>query len=194
MQQAIALDGQQHKLLAVHIVWSVELVSMGELEGQNDGLTRRRLLVLLSAGAVVCVSGPAFAGDDGGGEGGDSDGDSSGSGNSGSGGGEGGDDGGDDGGGEGGDDDGDDDSSGSSGGKGKTQDDARDALRKGEVIPLSLAITKLHDSYDGRIIDVRLTEKGTRLDYRFKVVAKDGKVVSVTMNARNGRLRGFLGF
>ena len=172
---------------------------MDELEGQNDGLTRRRRLVLLSAGAVVCVSGPALAGGDGdsGGEGGDSGGDSSGSGSSGSGsgGGEGGDDGGDDGGGEGGDDgDGDDDSSGSSGGSGKSQDDARDALRKGEVIPLSLALTRLRDRYDGRVIDVRLTEKGGRFDYRFKVVGQDGKVVSVTMNARNGRLRGFLGF
>lgn len=195
MQQAIVWDGQQHKLLAVHLFWSVELASMDELEGQNDGLTRRRLLVLLSAGALVCVSDKAFAGDDGdsGGEGGDSGGDSSGSGSSGSGGGEGGDDGGDDGGGEGG-DDGDDDSSGSSSGKGKSQDDARDALRKGEVIPLSLAISRLRDRYNGRIIDVRLTEKGTRIDYRFKVVDPNGKVVSVTMNARNGRLRGLLGF
>lgn len=168
---------------------------MDEYEGLNDGLTRRRLLVLLSAGAAACLPGQVFAGDgDSGGEGGDSDGDSSGGGNSGSGGGEGGDDGGDDGGGEGGDDDGDDDSSGSSGSKGKSQDDARDALRKGEVIPLSLAITRLRDQYDGRIIDVRLTEKDTRIDYRFKVVGLDGKVISVTMNARNGRLRGFLGF
>ena len=199
MQQAIVLGGQRQKLLAAHIIWRVEFASMDELEGQNDGLTRRRLLVLLSAGAVVCVSGPALAGGDGdsGGEGGDSGGDSSGSGSSGSGsgGGEGGDDGGDDGGGEGGDDgDGDDDSSGSSGGSGKSQDDARDALRKGEVIPLSLALTRLRDRYDGRVIDVRLTEKGGRFDYRFKVVGQDGKVVSVTMNARNGRLRGFLGF
>ena len=91
-------------------------------------------------------------------------------------------------------DDGDDSSSGNSGSSVKSQDDARDAMRKGEVIPLSVALTRLRDRYDGRVIDVRLTEKGGRFDYRFKVVGQDGKVVSVTMNARNGRLRGFLGF
>lgn len=144
--------------------------------------------MLLSVGAAACLASPAIAGDgDSGGEGGSSGSGGSGSGSgSGSGGGEGGDDGGDD--------DGDDDSSGNSGGKGKSQDDAREALRNGEVIPLSLAIEKLHDRVDGRIIDVRLTENGAWMDYRFKVVSLDGKVVSVTMNARNSRLRGFPGF
>lgn len=151
---------------------------------------------LLLAASLACAPTRVFAkdGDSDGGEGGDSDGGDSGSDSSGSGSGSegnsgsGGDDH-DDGG-----DDGDDDSSGSSSGSGKSQDDARDAVRDGKVIPLSVAITSLRDKYDGRIIDVRLTERGNRIDYRFKVVGPDGKVVSVTMNAHNGRMRGFFGF
>lgn len=165
----------------------------------NDALSRRRLLTLLLAASITCASTQAFAsdGESDGGEGGDSDGggsdgDSSGSGSGGEGNsGSGGDDGDDH---DDGDDDGDDDSSGSSSGLAKSQDDARDAVRDGKVIPLSVAITSLRDRYNGRIIDVRLTERGSRIDYRFKVVGQDGKVVSVTMNARNGRMRGFFGF
>jgi hypothetical protein len=149
---------------------------------------------------MTCASTQAFAsdGDSDGGEGGDSDGGDSGGDSSGSG-----SDGGEGNSGSGGDDgddhddsdnDGDDDSSGSSSAGGKSQDDARDAVREGKVIPLSAAITSLRDRYTGRIIDVRLTERGNRIDYRFKVVGPDGKVVSVTMNARNGRMRGFFGF
>ena len=167
---------------------------MDELSGNNEQLTRRRLLVLFSAGAVVCLTSPSLAEDgDSGGEGGDSGEGGSGSGSSGSGSSGGGSSGGGEGGDDDSDNDGDDDSSSGSG-KGKSQDDARDALRKGEVIPLSLAITRLRDRYDGRIIDVRLTEKGSRIVYRFKVVDDDGKVTTVTMNARNGLLRGYLGF
>jgi hypothetical protein len=155
--------------------------------------------MLLLAVSISCAPMQALASDgesDGGeggdSDGGDSDGDSSGSGSGGEGNsGSGGDDGDDH---DDGDDDGDDDSSGSSSGRGKSQDDARDAVRDGKVIPLSVAITRLRDRYDGRIIDVRLTERGNRFDYRFKVVGPDGKVVSVTMNARNGRMRGFFGF
>jgi hypothetical protein len=161
----------------------------------NDALNRRRWLTLLLAASITCASTQAFAsdGESDGGEGGDSDGgDSTGSGSGGEGSsGSGGDDGDDH---DEGDNDGDDDSSGSSSGRGKSQDDARDAVRAGQVIPLSMAITRLRDRYDGRIIDVRLTERGSRIDYRFKVVGPDGKVVSVTMNARNGRMRGFFGF
>lgn len=168
----------------------------------NDTLNRRQLMALLLAVSITCVPTLVLAkdGDSDGGEGGDSDGgdsggEGSGSGSSGSGGGEGGDNDGDDGDNDGDDGDNDgDDSSGSSKGRGKSQDDARDAVRSGEVIPLSDAITKLRDRYDGRIIDVRLTERGNKIDYRFKVVDQDGKVISVTMNARNGLLRGFFGF
>jgi hypothetical protein len=198
MQQAIALGGQQQKLLAAHIISSVNAGQMTTAMNANEKLSRRRLLMLFLTATAAYATTQAFA-KDGGGDGGDSDGDNSGSGssggNSGSGNGNsgsgGGDDDGDD---NGGDDDGDDDSSGSSSGKGKSQDDARDAVRAGEVIPLSDAISQLRNRYDGRIIDVRMTERGKRIDYRFKVVGQDGKVFSVTINARNGRLRGFLGF
>jgi hypothetical protein len=167
-------------------------------------ITRRTLLsLLLGAGVAAVLPVDAFA--DGGGGSGSDDGGSDGSDNSGSGSDSGSGSGSDD---SGGDDDGGDDNSGSSGNsgsgnsgpgsgnsgsKGRDQDKARDAVLKGEAIPLSRAFELLKKQHDGRVIEVFLNQKGSRLDYRFKIVDSAGKVVSVTMDARTGRIRGFLG-
>ncbi|MGB8818035.1 MAG: hypothetical protein WCC66_08975 [Rhizobiaceae bacterium] len=159
---------------------------------EDVSIGRRQLLALL-CGAAIFVAFPETAlAKDGGDSGGDSGSGSSGSGsgsNSGSGSdnsGSGSDDS---------DDDDDDDGSSNSGsGSGKDQDKARDAVQSGKVIPLSNAISLLRKKYSGRIIQVRLTEKGSRIDYRFKVVDGNGKVVSVSMDAQTGHFRGFLGF
>ncbi len=176
----------------------------------NDNINRRTVLsLLLGAGIAAVVPMAAFGdgGSGGGGSGGSGsgdgesgggsgdsdsgDGESGGGSNSGSGGG---DDGGEDGG-----DDGGDDNSGPSGnsgsGKGRRdQDKARDAVLKGDAIPLSRAFDMLRQKQEGRVIEVFFSQKGRRLDYRFKIVDDAGKVISVTMDARTGRIRGLLGF
>jgi hypothetical protein len=179
----------------------------------NDHQINRRMLLslLLGTGIAVLVSDTAYAdgggsgesgsgGDDGGSGSDDGSGSGSNSGSGGSGSGGSGDDGG---GSDDNEDDGGDDNSGSSGNsgsgsgnsgrKGRDQDKARDAVLKGKVIPLSRAFELLKKRNDGRVIEVLLTEKGSRLDYRFKLVDAAGNVVSITMDARTGRIRGFLG-
>ena len=151
-------------------------------------ISRRTLLALIfGAGIAALVPASAFA-DGGSGSGSNSD--SGGGSNSGSGSDSGADDNGGDG-----DNDEDDEngSSGSSGIEDRDQDEARDAVRNGKAISLSRAMGLLKQQHDGRVIAVTLREKGNRLDYRFKVVDGSGKVVSVTMDARTGRIRRFLG-
>jgi hypothetical protein len=71
------------------------------------------------------------------------------------------------------------------------EDDALEAVRDGEIIPLSQAISILREKNEGRVIDVRLTRSAIRDIYAFKVKSSSGRVKTVRMDARNGRIVGF---
>ena len=71
------------------------------------------------------------------------------------------------------------------------EDDALEAVRDGEIIPLSRAIDILRNTNEGRVIDVRLTRSAFRDIYAFKVKSSSGQVKTVRMDARNGRIVGF---
>jgi hypothetical protein len=71
------------------------------------------------------------------------------------------------------------------------EDDALEAVRDGEIIPLSQAISILRQKNEGRVIDVRLTRSAIRDIYAFKVKSSSGRVKTVRMDARNGRIVGF---
>jgi uncharacterized membrane protein YkoI len=92
------------------------------------------------------------------------------------------------------------DNSGNSGNSGRNradeeddadEDDALEAVRDGEIIPLSRAIDILRNTNEGRVIDVRLTRSAFRDIYAFKVKSSSGQVKTVRMDARNGRIVGF---
>jgi uncharacterized membrane protein YkoI len=150
----------------------------------GDALTRRRLLALLIGLATLSVT-PAFAkdGDSSGDSGSDSDGDDGDSDDADS----------ND------NDDNDDDSDDSddSSGKGNGRldsDKIRDAVKSGEALSLSKAMGLLDQESVGRVIDVSLVAKGNVLKYRFKVVTPSGKIKNISMDAKTGRIRNFLGF
>lgn len=71
------------------------------------------------------------------------------------------------------------------------EDDALEAVRDGEIIPLSTAISILREKDEGRVIDVRLTRNAFRDIYAFKVKSSSGRVRTIKMDARNGRIVGF---
>jgi hypothetical protein len=171
-------------------------------------LDRRHFLLALAFAALSMpgIGSPAHA-KDGEGEssgsgsdgGGDSDGSSDGGGGSGSGSNSGSDSGSDSDG-----DDGSDNSGSGSSNSGSSKDDDRDddeddadeddaleAVRDGEIIPLSQAISILRQKNEGRVIDVRLTRSAIRDIYAFKVKSSSGRVKTVRMDARNGRIVGF---
>jgi uncharacterized membrane protein YkoI len=158
---------------------------------QSEAITRRQLLaLLLSAGVMSFAVKPAIA-SDGESGGGDSDSGDSNSGDSDSGGNDS-DDGDSDS-----DDDSDDDggsSSSSGSGNGRIDpDNIRKVIVSGKAISLSKAIAILSKSTKDRIIDVRLISKGSTYDYRFKVISSSGKVKTIKMDAKTGRIRNFLG-
>lgn len=73
---------------------------------------------------------------------------------------------------------------------GQSDDDdhvaAREALRRGEILPLSriLAITARH--VPGDVIDVELERKNGVWRYEVKVLTSTGRVREVKLNARDG--------
>ena len=81
-------------------------------------------------------------------------------------------------------------SGGNSGDDENDHDDARNAVRNGDVLPLSKAMSLLRKSGQGRVIEVKLSKRGSSFEYRFKVIAVTGKVKTVRMDAATGRLRG----
>lgn len=159
-------------------------------------LTRRMLLALVAGAALSTPAFPALARDGGEGEG--------------EGEGDGGDDGGhDDGGHDDGDhddnggDDGDDgggDDGGHDGDRGKkrnddelSQDEVLAEREKGRVIPLETALRIANGKVRGRVIDVELTMRAGRPQYRVKIRRGDGVIKTIRLDARTGRVIGFLG-
>jgi uncharacterized membrane protein YkoI len=157
-------------------------------------LTRRSLLAMLSSVALSMIAVDCASAKDG----------DSGGGSGGSGGG------GDDGGGDDGDrsdkdndgddknkddDDDDEDDDGNSG-KGSRQldpDKIREAVKSGRAMPLSQALNIVSQAGLGRVIDVKLVEKGNKLNYRFKVITRVGRVKSISMDAKGGGVPKFFG-
>jgi hypothetical protein len=172
------------------------VLKLARIMTDNSNITRRHLLLMLSCIAVSmsAVDGAAAkdgdsGGSGGGGDSGGDDGDNSGKG----GGGDDGDDG-DKSGKSGDEDDDDDDNSGSGkGGKQLDSDKIKDAVKSGKAMPLSKALNIVNRSKLGRVIDVKLVEKGNKLNYKFKVINSIGKVKSISMDAMTGRMPNFLG-
>jgi hypothetical protein len=71
------------------------------------------------------------------------------------------------------------------------EDEALEAVRDGEIIPLATAMGILREKNEGRVIDVRLTRGAFRDVYAFKVRSDSGRVKTIKMDARNGRIVGF---
>lgn len=153
-------------------------------------LTRREFVLLL-AGLMVLPAGTAFAkdgdddkGDDNSGSGGDDDG---GDDHSGSGGG--GDDASEDDDNDHGGDDNDDGSGGGSGKRGEARK-ARDAVKKGKVIPLREVLQLVRSKYPGRVIKVDVSENGNNLIYSIKLIDEKSRRMQIRVNANQRRIIG----
>lgn len=160
-------------------------------------LERRTLLALLVGAALSLPLGPALAKDgEGEGHGGDDGGGDDGGGDDGGGDDGGGDDGGGDDGGSGGDD-----GHGHDDGRSKKREDdgwSQDKVLKerelGRVITLQAALRIVAAKVRGRVIDVDLLVRSGKPQYRVKVRRTDGVIQTVRLDARTGRILGFLGF
>ncbi len=67
-------------------------------------------------------------------------------------------------------------------------DRLRDAVRRGEVIPLSQLQASVRKAFPGEIIGVKLDEDDGRFIYEFKVLKTNGRLVEIEMDAGDGRV------
>lgn len=67
-------------------------------------------------------------------------------------------------------------------------DKLRDAVKRGEVLPLSTLQEKLRARYPGDIIRVELDEDDGRFTYEFKVLQANGRLYEIEMDARDGTI------
>lgn len=68
------------------------------------------------------------------------------------------------------------------------QDDARDALRKGQVMPLTAILGIVARREPGTVLEVDLETEDGVLTYRIDVLADDGRTARVRLNARTGEI------
>ncbi len=140
--------------------------------------------------AAMLPATPVLA-DDGGG-GGDGGGD-----NSGHGGGDdgGGDDGGDDGGGDdgGGDDDGGDDGGDDNKEDGQSGKGARDAVKKGEAVPLKEILAVVRKSYKGEVVNIKFSGTGSKRVYSIRLLDANNRLIDVRVSAKSRLIIGVKG-
>lgn len=65
---------------------------------------------------------------------------------------------------------------------------ARSAVQAGEAKPLGNVLGTIAKRYPGRALDAKLQERGSRLVYKIKWLARDGKVWEIVADARSGRI------
>ena len=67
---------------------------------------------------------------------------------------------------------------------------ARDAVERGEILPLAEVLSRLQESHPGRVIEVELEYSDDRLVYEVELVTGDGRLIEVDMNAATGEIVG----
>ena len=67
---------------------------------------------------------------------------------------------------------------------------ARDAVARGEILPLAEVLSRLQTSHPGRVIEVELEYSHDILVYEVELVTGDGRLIEVDMNAATGEIVG----
>ena len=67
---------------------------------------------------------------------------------------------------------------------------ARDAVERGEILPLAEVLSRLQESHPGRVIEVELEYSHDILVYEVELVTGDGRLIEVDMNAATGEIVG----
>lgn len=65
----------------------------------------------------------------------------------------------------------------------RDHDDARRAVEEGQVLPLRRILDTVEARYDGRVLEVELENKHDRWVYEVKLLASDGRILVVKLDA-----------
>lgn len=68
------------------------------------------------------------------------------------------------------------------------QDQARQAVREGRILPLSKVLPKVQRRVPGRLLDANLIESGGKSIYLIKMMTNDGNVAIVSADAATGNI------
>ena len=64
----------------------------------------------------------------------------------------------------------------------------RDAVSKGEARSLSDILAKVSRTYPGEVVRIRLKGKDEDLQYRIRILQRNGERIEIRVNARTGRI------
>ena len=73
---------------------------------------------------------------------------------------------------------------------GPDHNDARDAVRSGQALPLGDIIASVQRYCPGRFLDAQLRQQGRRLVYHVLMLSNSGRRVTIVVDARNGAVIG----
>jgi uncharacterized membrane protein YkoI len=65
-------------------------------------------------------------------------------------------------------------------------DFARNALQRGEILPITRILPLVAQYLPGDVVEVRLESKGGRLQYEIKVLTPSGHIRDLVLDARTG--------
>lgn len=68
------------------------------------------------------------------------------------------------------------------------QDDARDAVRAGRILPLGQVLQSVRRAHSGQLLDADLLDRGGRPVYRIKLLSPEGNVTIIICDAKTGRI------
>lgn len=92
------------------------------------------------------------------------------------------------------DDDDDDDASGGGSGRRSDQERARDAVERGDILPLKDVLRLVDEDKYGTVIAVDLRHSGSSEVYRLRTRDRQGTIRNLRINARTGKFMNIFGF
>jgi uncharacterized membrane protein YkoI len=65
---------------------------------------------------------------------------------------------------------------------------AREALERGEVMPLGTILAMVEDRIDARVIEVEFEQQAGQYVYEFELITPDGRLLEARADAVDGRI------
>ena len=65
---------------------------------------------------------------------------------------------------------------------------ARDAVERGEILPLTQLLDILQKAHPGRVVEIDLEFRDGRLSYEVEIVTVDGRLIEVLVDAADGSI------
>lgn len=68
---------------------------------------------------------------------------------------------------------------------------AKSGVSSGEILPLSTILSRLHSSFDGRLLDAQLKRSRGREIYELQIITAKGRVLEVRVDAATAKVLGY---